>query len=140
MRKKFKVAYGKPSTSKTQMKNLKRKDVYVTYDGITKSPYSKQKLKITDSIIDAFPSIHLKKGSTIFMVTSHGEYHKVKGKSLDNIIVDEGRNPLDIIDDMRFYLKRAKQCIHRGYYDFALINIGEALKVFGVLKINLEIK
>lgn len=81
--------------------------------------------------------INLKNGSVIYVSTG-GQYRHVEGKSLVHTWLDEA-NPLDIINDMRFYLKRATQCIHKGYYDFALDNIKEALIVFKSLETNLVV-
>lgn len=75
--------------------------VYVTYDDVNKSGFSRQKLQIGtfdgSEILKKFPrnrlgnvgEISLKNNSTIYITTDHGQYHHVEGKSASHIMLDE---------------------------------------------------
>lgn len=127
MRKKFKVTYGKPSTSKTQMKNLKRKDVYVTYDGITKSPYSKQKF-------GEIGEIKMKNGSTISVKTGE-EWQKVTGKHFYDPPLWTDEAIIKAIDNVKYWVIRAWVCVKLGDYESALNRIERALTAFDLIKV-----
>jgi len=76
---------------------------YVTYDDVSRSGYSRQKLQYgtfePNPILKLFPrhklgnvgEISLKNGSVMYMVTDHNQYGHVEGKSLDHVMLDEAQ-------------------------------------------------
>ena len=84
--------------------------IYVTYDDANKSGFSRQKLQIgtfaTNPVLAQFPrygmgsvgEISLRNGSTIYIVTDHGQYHHVEGKSAVHVMLDEAQ-----YQDMQYF-------------------------------------
>ena len=78
---------------------------YVTFDELSKAGYSKQKLQIgmfeQNQLLRMFPrhklgnvsigEISLLNGNTIYLMTDHGEYKHLEGKSIDHAYLDEAQ-------------------------------------------------
>lgn len=92
----------------TSMKNAQL--VYCTYDEPNKTGFSRQKLQVGtfagSDILMKFPrsklgsvgEISLKNNSTIYIVTDHGQYHHVEGKSANHVMLDEAQ-----YQDMQYF-------------------------------------
>jgi len=92
----------------TSMRNAQL--VYCTYDEPNKAGFSRQKLQIGtfagSPILEKFPrnkmgsvgEISLKNNSTIYIVTDHGQYHHVEGKSANHVMLDEAQ-----YQDMQYF-------------------------------------
>ncbi|KKL81395.1 hypothetical protein LCGC14_1995180, partial [marine sediment metagenome] len=78
---------------------------YVTFDELSKAGYSKQKLQIgtfeQNQLLRLFPrnklgnvsigEISLLNGNTIYLLTDHGEYKHLEGKSINHAYLDEAQ-------------------------------------------------
>lgn len=84
--------------------------VYCTYDDVNKAAFSRQKLQVgtfeNNNILMKFPrnkfgnvsEISMHNGSTIYIVTDHGQYHHVEGKSANHVMLDEAQ-----YQDMQYF-------------------------------------
>lgn len=104
--------------------------VYCTYDNISLSLFSRQRLQIgtfsSNPILKLFirnrlgnvGEISLKNGSTIYMVTDHGQYHHVEGRSPNVIVFDETQ-----YQDVQ-YLEKSLQALSKSQGDIWVLGIG----------------
>lgn len=84
--------------------------VYCTYDDVNKAAFSRQKLQVgtfeDNDILMQFPrnrfgnvsEISMHNKSTIYIVTDHGQYHHVEGKSANHVMLDEAQ-----YQDMQYF-------------------------------------